>query len=262
MRVLAIFLSMLLSSFFLQCQADSNRLITEASGLLSSKKYPNVFWTHNDSGDKPYLYAIDAETLEFISKIHVNDAKHKDWEDIAYFDGHIVIGDIGNNKRKRKSLKLYFINEPNPYKDKKVTSQKRIKFTYANSKGKKIKNYNSEALFSFRDALFVLTKHKKGKKTVLYKIEKNSAKKVAVYNIKGKVTAADSRGDYVAILTYDTLYLLEPSQQSDNIFDGKIHKKSIRVNKAEGVAFHKENLHVIHENSDIFTYKISDIIKD
>ena len=33
--------------------------ITESSGLAVSKCQANVFWTHNDSGDGPFLYAFD-----------------------------------------------------------------------------------------------------------------------------------------------------------------------------------------------------------
>jgi hypothetical protein len=43
-------------------------------------------------------------------------AKNKDWEDITSIpvdDGRwIVVGDIGDNQAKRKSIKLYFIEEP------------------------------------------------------------------------------------------------------------------------------------------------------
>ena len=32
--------------------------INEASGMVASRKNPNVFWVHNDSGDGPYVYAL------------------------------------------------------------------------------------------------------------------------------------------------------------------------------------------------------------
>ena len=41
---------------------DMGRMPTElreSSGLGVSQSYPGVFWTHNDSGDGPRLYAID-----------------------------------------------------------------------------------------------------------------------------------------------------------------------------------------------------------
>ena len=40
----------------------SDPRITESSGLAASKLHPGVYWTHNDSGDGPYVYAIDSAT--------------------------------------------------------------------------------------------------------------------------------------------------------------------------------------------------------
>jgi len=42
----------------LQATFQSPRLI-ESSGVAVSHTYPGVLWTHNDSGDGPYLYATD-----------------------------------------------------------------------------------------------------------------------------------------------------------------------------------------------------------
>ena len=32
--------------------------IKEASGLVRSRRYPDVFWVHNDSGNPPALFAV------------------------------------------------------------------------------------------------------------------------------------------------------------------------------------------------------------
>src|SRR3989449_7418934 len=42
----------------LQATFQSPRLV-ESSGVAVSHAYPGVLWTHNDSGDGPYLYATD-----------------------------------------------------------------------------------------------------------------------------------------------------------------------------------------------------------
>ena len=36
--------------------------ITESSGLAASRQHPGIYWTHNDSDDGPYLYAVDSAT--------------------------------------------------------------------------------------------------------------------------------------------------------------------------------------------------------
>ena len=42
----------------LQATIQSPRLI-ESSGVAVSRAYPDVLWSHNDSGDGPYVYATD-----------------------------------------------------------------------------------------------------------------------------------------------------------------------------------------------------------
>ena len=42
----------------LQAAFQSPRVV-ESSGVAVSRTYPDVLWTHNDSGDGPYLYATD-----------------------------------------------------------------------------------------------------------------------------------------------------------------------------------------------------------
>src|SRR5262245_38578714 len=88
--------------------------IKENSGIVASRRYADVFWTHNDGGGpkKQVLYAIDREGNTRAS-FPVIGATLRDWEDIAIDDaGHLYIGDIGNNDSKRDGLAVYEIEEP------------------------------------------------------------------------------------------------------------------------------------------------------
>ena len=90
--------------------------VKESSGLAASRQNPGVFWTHNDSGDEPLLYAFD-ETGKRRGTFRVTGAKNSDWEDLALFtDGaganFLFIGDIGNNERTRSELVVYRVHEP------------------------------------------------------------------------------------------------------------------------------------------------------
>lgn len=100
----------------------SNKLI-EASGMQASYSRDGDFFVHNDEG-RTVLYAID-ETGANLGHISVVPAKNKDWEDITSIplgdDRWIVIGDIGDNMAKRKSIKLYFIEEPKTGKNDRYT---------------------------------------------------------------------------------------------------------------------------------------------
>jgi hypothetical protein len=85
----------------------------ECSGIVASRRHPGVYWTHNDSGNPPALYAITREG-ELIREYPVV-AKNIDWEDIAIDDdGHLYIADVGNNDGRRKQVQVYRIDEPDP----------------------------------------------------------------------------------------------------------------------------------------------------
>src|SRR5690554_2695558 len=62
--------------------------IRESSGLVASRRQPGVFWTHNDSGNPPAIYAID-RTGKLLGEWRIGAINH-DWEDIALDDhGHL-----------------------------------------------------------------------------------------------------------------------------------------------------------------------------
>ncbi len=94
----------------------SDLSIKESSGVVASRRFPNVFWTHNDGGGpkKQVLYSIDREG-NTRAAFPVIGAMFHDWEDIAIDDaGHLYLGDIGNNDAKEDTLAVYEIDEPDP----------------------------------------------------------------------------------------------------------------------------------------------------
>ena len=103
--------------------------IKESSGLVVSKCQPNVFWTHNDSGDDALIYAFNTKG-EKLGTWKVTGAKAVDWEDIAEIkdmSGECVlyIGDIGNNTRVlRDEFTIYRVKEPKISPETKSSSKK------------------------------------------------------------------------------------------------------------------------------------------
>lgn len=91
--------------------------ITEISGLVASRRAPGVLWVHNDSGDDPRIYALDRSGA-LLATVTLTDGKHRDWEDMALGPGpddgkdYLYLGDIGDNKGKRKSIRVYRLAEP------------------------------------------------------------------------------------------------------------------------------------------------------
>ncbi|MCF3963111.1 esterase-like activity of phytase family protein [Streptomyces fuscigenes] len=73
--------------------------ITESSGLAASRLHPGVYWTHNDSGDGPYIYAVDSRTGETVARVTLRGVgSPRDVEAISLGpDGDLYVGDIGDN---------------------------------------------------------------------------------------------------------------------------------------------------------------------
>lgn len=91
--------------------------LTEASGLAESAINPGVYWTHNDSGDRARLFAIDAATGALRATFELPGVTATDWEDLAIApdaDGNdaFYIADIGDNSAARSSVKIYRVAEP------------------------------------------------------------------------------------------------------------------------------------------------------
>jgi hypothetical protein len=72
--------------------------ITESSGLAASRLHPGVYWTHNDSDDGPYVYAVDGRTGRTVATVTLAGIDPRDVEAVsAGPDGGIYVGDIGDN---------------------------------------------------------------------------------------------------------------------------------------------------------------------
>jgi Ni/Co efflux regulator RcnB len=93
------------------------RAVRESSGVVASRRSPGLYWTHNDSGDRPFVYAFDAEGKRR-GVWRVEGAKAEDWEDIAAGPGpergrsYLYVGDIGDNGEKRGHVTVYRFPEP------------------------------------------------------------------------------------------------------------------------------------------------------
>lgn len=95
----------------------ANRQVVESSGIAASRRHPGVYWTHNDSGDGPFVYAFD-RTGKDLGKWLVRGAQAIDWEDMAAGPGpesgksYLYLGDIGDNNRQRPEVVVYRVEEP------------------------------------------------------------------------------------------------------------------------------------------------------
>ena len=94
-----------------------DKSVAESSGLVASRTTPGAYWTHNDSGDGPFIYAFDTRGDSF-GTFRVAGAQARDWEDIAAGPGpqpnksYLYIGDTGDNDGVRPEVVVYRVPEP------------------------------------------------------------------------------------------------------------------------------------------------------
>lgn len=214
--------------------------ITESSGLVQSRCNPNIFWTHNDSGNSEFIYAIN-EKGEKLGTWRVKGAKNNDWEDIATFKDKsgkcfLYIGDIGNNSKSKSQLTIYKVAEPKVSEADKKTSKKKpnqtenaeaIKFSYPKE------THDAETLLVHPQTaeIYVLTKPLVGSSKV-YKIGKK-VEQIAEISVpaipNGFLTGGEISPDGKRIILCDyfagyELILPQNSQKFDDIWKEKPNK--------------------------------------
>lgn len=145
-----------------------DKRINESSGLCRSGRDSAIFWTVNDSGGDPCVFAID-HAGRTRAKVRVRGAANFDWEDIALGKDetgapHLFVADIGDNFHIRPSLQVYEFDEPDvgaPSPDVEETESvvpKLWRFNYPDGR------HNAESLLvhPLTRRLFVLTKTDNG----------------------------------------------------------------------------------------------------
>ncbi|MFD3698593.1 WD40 repeat domain-containing protein [Streptomyces sp. NPDC058646] len=116
--------------------------IKESSGLAASRIHPGVYWTHNDSDDGPYVYAVDSATGRTVARVTLTGVgTPRDVEAISLGpDGQLYVGDIGDNlDGSWDHVWIYRFQEPKQLGD---TTVKATRFTVKYADGPR----NAEAL--------------------------------------------------------------------------------------------------------------------
>lgn len=249
----------------------SSKEIRESSGIIESRSFPGVVWTHNDGADNEYDRTKEARifpvrkdgTVILQAGIKIKNITNHDWEDIAVDDeNHLIIGDFGNNYNTREDLALYIVEEPNPYSTKhnEILPISKISFDYPDTSYSLpvIGSFDAEAMFYTNGTVYILTKHWFYKKTRLYKLNgynltvsksTSTLTFIGELRIGGLVTGADiSRdGKTLAVLSYNyaILFYTEHPEKEDWL-NGKI--KGFRlVDKSKEDAWQITECGRIHE---------------
>lgn len=189
----------------------------ESSGLARSARDAAMFWTHNDAGNEPVLFAVN-EIGALVQRVRVAGAELVDWEDIeaAPCDGEscLYIGDIGDNDAERDRITVYRVVEPADGTSESAPAEP-LHARYPDGPR------DAEALFvDGSGTLYVVTKGRRGAIS-LYRWPMPAApgQTAALERVRDlfpepehnddRVTAASAtpNGRWVGIRTYRTLYI-------------------------------------------------------
>ena len=142
------------------CSKLSDSLI-ETSGLMY---YNNWFWTLNDSGNEPAIYAFDSITGAIIHRTFIKNKTNIDWEEMTQDSQYIYIGEFGNNDGTRKDLKVYRIQKSQLSFSQKSDSVNadELQFNLADQtsfvSANQNHNYDIEAMCIWHDSLHLFSK--------------------------------------------------------------------------------------------------------
>lgn len=240
--------------------------VSESSGVVVSRAHPGVLWTHNDSGDGPYLYATDLAGRDR-GAIRVSGARADDWEDLSSGPcplgpgDCLYIADTGDNTERRKSVTVYAVPEPgppvNPADTQRVTAAARVlKIRYPDG------SHNVEAIYvSPRDTSVYLVSKVQSGKARLYRVAHSAWQRDQVITAElvqtlpishdrshaNLVTGAAVRADgsLVAIRTYGDLYFFRPGPDGRLVLEPQSPCSLGGARGGEAVAFRDDSTLVL-----------------
>lgn len=130
--------------------------LREASGLVASRRNPQLLWAHNDSGD-PTIYGLGTDG-KVRGRLRIAGASVDDWEAITTApcaDGScLYVGDIGDNDMSRSTITIYRTPEPLA-SDAATAPVATFEGTYPDGA------QDAEAMFVAEGAVYVVTKGEK-----------------------------------------------------------------------------------------------------
>ncbi len=239
--------------------------IDESSGIIC---LDGAFFTHNDSGDDPVLYRSLKPTFPAGATEHLplEGAEAVDWEDITVLEGDLIVGDIGDNRRRRPHLTLYRARyEPGGPQDHPPADPRgRLRlvatypFRYPDAR------HDAEALFAIEDTLYIVSKAREEKVTNVYRFDRlldvselapgeiNRPTLIATLDIgEGEQVTAGTyhpATERVVLLTYTHL-LQYPRAQ---LTGAPAKRTLIAARQCEAICFHEEVLILTNEQRDVF----------
>ena len=254
--------------FFAQeMMAELDEKLEESSALIVVND--STFLTINDSGNEPIVYIFNIAG-EITHSCFISNAKNIDWEALAFDgDNRLFIGDIGDNKNKRKKRTVYQV-----YLDEVLTQDtvesSFIHFSYAEQSAfppqKDQLYYDAEGMIFKNDSLFIFTKNRTKPFDGIVKVYRLNLRdsiqtlgvsfelQLAETNwMEDSVTDAFYENNTLLLLTYSKIYYFDWKNQVPVQVDYKCIET---VTQKEGIFMFKDVIYLTDEASPFGTQRL------
>ncbi|MXY90537.1 MAG: hypothetical protein F4Y89_08375 [Gammaproteobacteria bacterium] len=225
--------------------------IGEMSGIVQNP-LDGSFWVHNDSGDEPQLFAIDAQGRVQIPEnlandyhseevepgkepwpgVRIENAVNQDWEDVTSDGVNLYIADMGNNRNARRNLGIYVVPWDSLSDTQAATATRFIPVHYPEQTGfpPLERHFDSESLFFADSRLYAITKHRQPVPIQqpqpganLYRLDSQSetaSNALTLIDHHPDLTSATAAelspdGETLAVLSYTAIWLFERPMAGD-----------------------------------------------
>lgn len=141
--------------------------IQELSGLTNAST-DGTFWCLNDSGNPAEIFRINAAG-QVLQSVTIEGASNIDWEALSRDqEGRLLIGDVGDNARRRQVYTIYRVPEPAAGQVR-VSPDATIEFRYGDSVSR-----DCESIFVFEGRIYLVSKEA-GRPTAIFQLSAGAA---------------------------------------------------------------------------------------
>lgn len=236
-------------------------VVKEASGVVKSRRYPDLFWTHGDSGNPATIFAFK-ETGEVVAAVPLARSVNVDWEDIAADrSGHLYVGDIGNNFDFFPARYVYVLPEPDAHAKpvRPAAWTKRVKYKYPD------RRFNAEGLFVLGDKVYVISIGLREGRPTVYRLEPVSETECTLETVgplpMSQVRGADvsDDGKHLAVCTPSSLAVFDVETNGLVDADAKPLQVTFPNCPAEACCFDGDDVIVVTEAGWIYRIRQADL---
>ena len=235
----------------------AHQRIDECSGIIW---HDGAFFTHNDSGDEAVLYRSERFDFADAEVLPLHGAEAIDWEDITIFEDDLLIGDIGDNRRRRDHLMLYRAR----YTASRGSDAGCLELIAAYPFRYPDAPHDAEALATIDGALHLISKARDDSLTYIYRFDEltPAARLTPVgMNVPRLVGLLDiGEGEQITAADYDTLsntlvlltYTHLLRYPAESITAKPAERTLIAARQCEALCFRGEQLIFTNEQRDVF----------